>query len=191
MDKNRARFIKLKVVKYCILNGSLYWKDPSGILLNFLLEDEAKQMSKQFHEGDCGGHHYWKATVNKILRVGFYWPTMFSDVHKKVSSCHKCQIFEGNRKLLPLSLKPISVEVPFPQRGLDLIGEINPSSFGQHRWIITTTKYFTKWIEAIPTKRATDNVIIQFIEEYILARFGCPRKIVTHNGQAFKSKKLI
>ena len=57
MDKNKARFINLKVVKYCILNGCLYWKDLGGILLNCLLEDEAKKISKEFHEGDCGGHH--------------------------------------------------------------------------------------------------------------------------------------
>ena len=148
-------------------------------------------MIKEFHEGDYGGHHYWKETINKILRASFYWPTMFSDVHKKVFSCQKCQIFEGKRKLLPLSLKPIFVEAPFQQWGLDFIGEINPSYFGQHRWILTTTHYFTKWIEVIPTKRATDTVIIQFIEESILARFGCQRKIVTDNAQAFKSKKII
>ena len=116
---------------------------------------------------------------------------MFSDLHKKVSSCHKCQIFEGKRKLLPLSLKPILVEAPFQQWGLDFIGEINPSSSGQHRWILTTTDYFTKWIEAIPTKRATYTVIIQFIEEHILVRFGCPRKIVADTAQAFKSNKMI
>ena len=56
------------------------------ILLYCLLEYEAKKISKEFHEGDCGGHHYWKATVNKILRDGFYWPTMFSDLHKEISS---------------------------------------------------------------------------------------------------------
>ena len=111
--------------------------------------------------------------VNKILRVGFYWPTMFSNVLKKVSSCHKCQIFEGKKKLLPLSLNPISVEAPFQQWGLDFIGEINPSSSGQHKWILTATNYFTKLIEVVPTKRATDNVIIQFIKEHNLARFGC------------------
>ena len=72
MDKNRARFIKLKASKYYILNASLYWKDTGGILLNCLLEDESKKISKEFHEGYCGGHHYWKAMVNKILRDGFY-----------------------------------------------------------------------------------------------------------------------
>ena len=129
-------------------------------MLNCLLEEEAKQMVKEFHEGDRGGHYYWKAIVNKILRESFYWPSMLSDIYKEVASCHKCKIFEGNRKLLPLSLKPIFVEAHFQQRGLDFIGEINPSSYGQHKWILTTTDYFTKWIEAIPTWRDTYNVII-------------------------------
>ena len=90
-----------------------------------------------------------------------------------------------------MSLKPISIEAPFQQWGLDFIGEINPSSSGQHRWILITIDYFTKWTEVIPTKKSTDTVIIQFIKENILARFGCPRKIVTDNTQAFKSKKMI
>jgi transposase InsO family protein len=52
------------------------------------------------------------------------------------------------------------------------------------------TDYFTKWIEAIPTKQATDAVIIQFLETNILSRFGCPIKIITDNAAAFKSKKM-
>jgi len=47
-----------------------------------MLEDKAKKMSKEFHEEACGGNHYWKATIDKILRVGFYWPTLFSNVRK-------------------------------------------------------------------------------------------------------------
>ena len=99
-----------------------------GILLNCLLEDEANKISKEFHEGDCDGHHYRKTIVTKILRAEFYWSTMFSDLHKEISSCHNCQIFERKRKLVSLSLKLIFVEDPFQQWGLDFIGEINPFS---------------------------------------------------------------
>jgi len=74
---------------------------------------------------------------------------------------------------------------------LCFIREINPHYFGQHRWILTATYYFTKWIDAIPTRNATDYVIIDFIEENILARFGCPKKIIIDNAHAFKSKKMI
>eukprot|EP00253_Pinus_taeda_P027517 PITA_27517 len=78
--------------------------------------------------------------------------------------------FEGNKKLLPLPLKPIEVEVPLQQWGLDFIGEIHPSSSAQHKWILATTDYFTKWIEVVPTRQAIDYVIMQFLEDHILSR---------------------
>jgi len=39
-------------MKYCILDGNLYWKDAGGILLNYLLKDEADKVMQEFHEGD-------------------------------------------------------------------------------------------------------------------------------------------
>lgn len=90
MDKTRARFLKQKAIFFCILNGSLYWKEPRGILLNCVVEQDAKRLMKDFHAGDCGGHQYWKKMVKKILRAGFYWPTIFSDTPKEVGTCHKC-----------------------------------------------------------------------------------------------------
>ena len=77
------------------------------------------------------------------------------------------------------------------QWGLDFIGEINPASSGQHRWILIATYFFTKWVEAIPTRNATDKVIISFIQENILSRFGCPKKLLTDNAKAFKSKAMV
>jgi hypothetical protein len=132
LTKTKDRFLKLKALKFFILEGNLYWKDLGGILLNCLLKDEVDKVLQDFHTGDCGGHLSWKATANKILRAGFYWPTLFANVHQKVTLCHKCQVFEGKRKLLPLPLKPISVEAPFQQWRLEFIGEIHPPSSGHH-----------------------------------------------------------
>jgi hypothetical protein len=61
---------------------------------------------------------------------------------------------------------------------LDFIEEIHPPSSAQHKWILTATYYFSKWVEGIPTKNAIDAVVINFLEENILTRFGCPRKII-------------
>jgi hypothetical protein len=61
-----------------------------------------------------------------------------------------------------MPLVPVKTKAPFQQWGLDFIGEINPHSSAQHRWILTVTDYFTKWVEAIPTRRATDSVVIDF-----------------------------
>ena len=90
LSKTQARSFKLKAVKFCIINKFLYWKDLGGILLNCLLEEEAKQKIKEFHSGDYGGHLYWKTTAHKILRASFYWPIVFADTYKQVSTCHQC-----------------------------------------------------------------------------------------------------
>jgi hypothetical protein len=55
---------------------------------------------------------------------------------------------------------------------------------------LTATDYFTKWIEAIPTRNASHKVIIGFLED-IIARFGCPDRIVTDNATSFKAEPLI
>ena len=183
--------MKLKSAKFCILNEYLYWKDLGGVLLNCLLENEGQKTIEEFHKGDCGGHHSWKVKTNKILRFFFYWTLLFSNVYKEITKCHQCHIFYGKSKLVPLPSNPISIEAPFQQWGLEFIGEINPNYSGQHRWILIATDYFTKWIEAIPTRRATDAVIMCFLEENNLDRFGFPRRIVIDNAIAFKSKKMI
>eukprot|EP00253_Pinus_taeda_P002656 PITA_02656 len=191
LSKSKARFTKLKSLRYFVYDQNLFWKDAGGILLNCLIEEEADKVIDEFHKGDCRGHHYWKATANKVLRAGYFWPTMFRDIYKRIATCHECQVFEGKRKLMPMPLVPIYVEAPFQQWGLYFIGEIHPPSSGQHRWIFTTTDYFTKWIEAVPTRQANDSMIISFLENNILSRFSCPIKIITDNAQAFKSKRMI
>ena len=74
---------------------------------------------------------------------------------------------------------------------MDFIGEINPHSSGQHRWILVATDYFTKWIEAIPTRKVDHNVVMKFLTENIFSRFGFPHKLITDNVAAFGAKELV
>ena len=56
---------------------------------------------------------------------------------------------------------------------------------------LDATGYFTKRVEEIPTKEAVDLVVIKFLKENILDRFGCPKKIVINNSKALSSIKMI
>eukprot|EP00253_Pinus_taeda_P034250 PITA_34250 len=47
MSKSKGRSLKLKFVKFHILNSALYWKDPRGDLLNCLVVDEAQVSNKK------------------------------------------------------------------------------------------------------------------------------------------------
>ena len=41
LSKTKARFVKQKALKYCMIDGVLYWKNAVGILLKCLLENDA------------------------------------------------------------------------------------------------------------------------------------------------------
>jgi hypothetical protein len=189
LQRNKTRALKLKAVRYFLVGQVLYWKDPLGLLLKCVDPQEADRIMVEFHDSLCGGNHFWKTSAYKILRARCYWPIVFTDVCRRVRACIKCQRFAGKQQLKSLPLNPMVVSGPFQQWGLDFIGEIHLASSEQHRWILTATDFFTKWIEAIPTRSASHKVIIGFLED-LITRFDCPSKIVTDNAASFRAELL-
>jgi hypothetical protein len=99
-------------------------------LLNCVIEEEKKGIIIEFHKGVCGSHYVWKATAYKILRVGYYWTSLFYYVKSIVRTCVECYMFVEKKKLISLPLRKKRLETHFKQWGLDFIGEINPNSSG-------------------------------------------------------------
>jgi hypothetical protein len=60
-----------------------------------------------------------------------------------------------------------------------------------YHWVLTATNYFTRWVEAIPTKKETEEVMMNFLEDRIITRFGAPSKIITDNEKSFISLALV
>ena len=50
--------------------------------------------------------------------------------------------------------------------------------------------YFTKWAEAIPLTHVNEKVVIQFIEQQLITRFGVPFVLVFDNEAYFSSTLL-
>jgi hypothetical protein len=120
MGKSKARDLNLKTIRYCLIDQVLYWRDPLGVLLRCLSPQEAQKVMFEFHGSLCGGHHFWKTTTHKILRAGYYWPTLFTDVCREVRACIKCQMFSGKQQLNSLPLKPVVASTPFQTVGVGL-----------------------------------------------------------------------
>lgn len=95
LSSSQDRTVKLMAIKYCIHENLLYWRDPSRILLRCLDKEQSIEVMQQFHSSLCGGHHYWKTTTHKILRAGYSFLSLFSDVCSFVKYCDRCQRFEG------------------------------------------------------------------------------------------------
>jgi len=99
----------------------------------------------------------------KILRVGYYWKKLFTDVNKKVRACNLWHLFAGKQNLPTLPLIPVKNESPFQKWVLDFIKEIHLQSSSQHKWILIATDYFMKFVEFISTQNATDLIVINFL----------------------------
>jgi len=77
------------------------------------------------------------------------------------------------RRQVAMPLKPMVVEEPFQQWGLDFIGVINPNSLASHKFILTTIDYFTRWSKVMPCKSVDQEAMIEMIKR-IITHFGIP-----------------
>ena len=55
------------------------------------------------------------------------------------------------------------ISKPFKHWGIDIIGEINPNSWLQQKYILLATDYFMRWVEAIPLRKVNEDAVIDFI----------------------------
>ncbi|XP_026435185.1 uncharacterized protein LOC113332899 [Papaver somniferum] len=185
-EKKVAIKLVQKAKRFAYLEGILYRKSFGGSLLRCLAEHEIPTILKEMHEGE----HQRKKKLFIQIHEKYYWPTMEDDAAAYVRKCHQCQV-HGNLIHTPcLPLNSVSSPWPFYSWGLAIIGKINPSSSKQHEYIITATKYFTKWVEAIPLRNTTGITIAAFIKEHIICIFGIPKHIITDNGGPFANKDV-
>jgi hypothetical protein len=97
----------------------------------------------------------------------------------------------GREKRETVPLQPVTRSRPFEQWGIDVIGDITSNSSKQHKYILTATNYFKKWAKAIPLTHVNERVVLQFIEQQLITRFGMPSIIFFDNATYFYSTLLV
>ncbi|XP_065630833.1 uncharacterized protein LOC136068090 [Quercus suber] len=142
-DADEARKIKKRAARFMILNNALYKRCFSMPYLRCVDEGEAEYVLREVHEGICGDHAGPRSLVRKIIRVGYFWPTMQDNASRFVKKCDKCQRF-GNIQHLPSEkLTMITSSWPFAQWGIDIVGPL-PQGKGQVKFLLVAIDYFTK-----------------------------------------------
>ncbi|XP_073277708.1 uncharacterized protein [Primulina huaijiensis] len=166
--------LKMRALNYVLVEGDLYRKGLDGLLLRCIGFPEALEIMKQVHEGVCGAHQSGVKIRWLIRRYDYYWPSILKDCIKYAKGCQPCQK-HGNIQRIPAD-ELHSVVKPWPFRGwaMDLIGKIYPASSKGHSFILVATDFFTKWVEAVPLKKAEQGDVINFVKENSIHRFGIP-----------------
>ncbi len=90
-DELEARRIRRLAFRFILYEGKLYQKSFTSPLLRCLRPSEADYAMREVHEGICGNHLEDRALAHKILRQGYFWPTLQKDVMDFVRRCDRCQ----------------------------------------------------------------------------------------------------
>ncbi len=75
-DELEARRIRRLASRYVLYEGKLYRRSFTSPLLKCLRPSEADYAMREVHEEICGNHLGGRALAHKILRQGYYWPTL-------------------------------------------------------------------------------------------------------------------
>lgn len=144
---------------------------------------EVGRVIASMHTKGVGGHYATKNTMAKILSGGYWWPTMFKDVHDYIQRCDSCQ---KTGRPTPTTRWPNMPLAPFKKWGVDFVGPIQPpTKHTRRRYILVATDYATKMVEAEATRRDDAATVSKFLFEAIITKYGCPLELVSDKGTHF------
>nr|GEW73906.1 reverse transcriptase domain-containing protein [Tanacetum cinerariifolium] len=130
------------------------------------------------HEEACRMHIEARSELAKIMRQGYYWPSMYQDTKEVVDKCDSCQIHALVPRILKTRLTFIMSPWSFYQWGLDILGHL-PEGPEILKFIIVEIDYFTKWMEAKLLAKTTCKEVQKFVWRTLCAIWTS--KIVTNN----------
>ena len=188
-DPKEAAKIRVRSSRFTNHKGSLYKRGFFTPFLKCIAGEDTEYVLREVHEGICGNHIEARTLAGKVLRQGYYWPTILKDATDLVKKYRICQ---EHAKISRLPLEPltsITSPWPFQQWGLDILGPL-PIGKGQCKFIIVAVDYFTKWAEAEPLATITEQKIRNFVWRAIICRFGIPRALVSDNRKQFDNAKF-
>ncbi|GKV04597.1 hypothetical protein SLEP1_g16740 [Rubroshorea leprosula] len=178
-DPSATKLIKRRAAH--LLDNQLYKQAASMPLLRCLTPYEAEYAVREVHEGVCGTHIGGRTLARKLLRHGYYWPTMVEDAQSYVKKCPTCQLNADDIHMPGEMLSSLSSPWPFARWGVDLLGPFVKGKGGCTH-LVVAVDYFNKWIEAKPLSTTTKKKIEKFLFNLILCRFGIPKRIIADNG---------
>ena len=154
-DPKEAAKIRTRSARFTNHKGSLYKRGFFTPIPKCIAGKDIEYVLREVHEGICGNHIEARALAGKVLRQGYYWPTILRDATDLVRRCKICQEHAKISRLPSEPLTSITSPWPFEQWGLDILGPL-PIGNGQCKFIIVAVDYFTKWAEAEPLATITE-----------------------------------
>ncbi|XP_057756482.1 uncharacterized protein LOC130975760 [Arachis stenosperma] len=164
-DEKAAKALRREAAKYTTIQGQLFKKGLSQSLLRCLHPEQTDYVLREVHEGCCGHHIGGKALARKLIRAGYYWPSMMEDSKEFVKKCVKCQENANFHRAPASELSLLTTSRPFAQWGVDLLGPFPViTRFGIPEIVISdngmqfTDKKFIEFLNGLGIKQKFSSV---------------------------------
>ena len=82
--KEERRKVRVNNIHFAVVDNKLLKRGADNILRRCVSEMEVLAILEVCHDNACGGHFSGQLTGQKILRAGYFWPTLFKDSHDYV-----------------------------------------------------------------------------------------------------------
>ena len=126
--KEEKRKVRVNSRHFAVIGNRLFRRGADTILRRCISQVEVPDILEACHDSACGGHFSGQLTGQKILRAGYFWPTLFQDSHDYVRKCDACQRYARNDLRMEMPLHISLPLVPFEKWGIDYVGEVHPHS---------------------------------------------------------------
>ncbi|XP_071699478.1 uncharacterized protein [Rutidosis leptorrhynchoides] len=161
IDSIEARKIKMKAPMYLLDKEILYRKSFLGPHLRCLNPTQAESIIREVHEGMCTLHSGHKTVVSKIMRLEYYWTSMYRDAAEVICKCQSCQLHAPVSKAPRHLMIPVASPWPFCKWVIDIVGPF-PAGPGGVKFLVVAIDYFTKWVESKPLKNNFGQANLKF-----------------------------
>ena len=89
-EKDNAKKLGIRSAKYVLIDEVLYKRGFSQPYLRCLVPNVANYVLREVHEGAYGNHLGARAFIHKVVRAGYYWPTIQVNDKAYVKVCNQC-----------------------------------------------------------------------------------------------------
>ena len=78
-EPEEGKKIKRNSARYTLVDGALFRHEFTHPILTCVSGDECMRIMFELHEGICGSYIGGRSLASKVVRAGFYWPTVRED----------------------------------------------------------------------------------------------------------------
>ena len=138
--KEKRRKVGVNSRHFAVVGHKLFRRGAYGLLRRCVSEVDIPSILEACHDSAYGGHFSGQLTSQKILRAGYFWPTLFKDSHDYAKRCVACQRYARKDLRMETPLHMSLPLVPFEKWEIDYVGEVQPHSSKRMAYIVVATQ---------------------------------------------------